>query len=330
MVYADWLPVVICMVCVWLLASGCTLTYRGGMQSPPPTEVTPQMTLTVYEDTPPTATATRVASVRIASQPTATPHIYTVRSGDTLLDIALEFGMTVEDLQRANPNANPRTLQIGQTLIIPDALTVTTSAALSAPPPPLPIRAPACYPTPTQSVICMGVVINNQTQPIEQAQMAVQIMSADGEMLDEQITTIEQSVIPPEGYAPYRVLFEGVTDEQVGGVIASLSSAVLADEMVGRYVPLTIENEVITSTGRFWTVTGDIVNASEQTARPPRVVFTLYDDTLQVVGYRVWQGTSPLAAGQRVPLQIFASSLVEDKALQHTLHIEARALEPAG
>lgn len=44
---------------------------------------------------------------------------YTVRSGDTLSGIASRHNSTVRDIQNANQIANPASIQVGQTLFIP-------------------------------------------------------------------------------------------------------------------------------------------------------------------------------------------------------------------
>ena len=51
--------------------------------------------------------------------PTLPPVTYTVKPGDTLSGIADLFGITVDDLVRANNIADPNSLQVGQVLIIP-------------------------------------------------------------------------------------------------------------------------------------------------------------------------------------------------------------------
>jgi LysM repeat protein len=43
---------------------------------------------------------------------------WTVKSGDTLSSIAAQFGTTVGELQRLNPNIDPAGLQVGQTLFV--------------------------------------------------------------------------------------------------------------------------------------------------------------------------------------------------------------------
>lgn len=45
--------------------------------------------------------------------------IHVVQSGDTLSRIASQYGVSLTDLQRANPAVNPRALQIGQRIVIP-------------------------------------------------------------------------------------------------------------------------------------------------------------------------------------------------------------------
>ena len=44
---------------------------------------------------------------------------YTIRSGDTLYDLAIRFNTTVDAIMRMNPGINPNNLQIGQMICIP-------------------------------------------------------------------------------------------------------------------------------------------------------------------------------------------------------------------
>ena len=74
----------------------------------------------------PAAVPTPVATPTTAPAPTPTratgtvPGMrYVVQPGDTLVSIAEEFGVTVEELIEANRLSNPDVLQVGQELIIP-------------------------------------------------------------------------------------------------------------------------------------------------------------------------------------------------------------------
>jgi len=59
--------------------------------------------------------------------PLVTYYIHTIKSGDTLLALALYYGITVDQITAMNPGIEPRLLRIGTTLMIP--------ALKDAPPP---------------------------------------------------------------------------------------------------------------------------------------------------------------------------------------------------
>lgn len=71
--------------------------------------------------------------------PTLPPVTYTVKPGDTLSGIADLFGVTVDDIVRANNIADPNALQVGQVLTIPG-------------------RAPTPAPVITPSVVITGTL----------------------------------------------------------------------------------------------------------------------------------------------------------------------------
>lgn len=50
----------------------------------------------------------------------STTRDYTIQSGDTLLDIAFEYDVSVEALLKANPDLNPSALRIGEEIVIPN------------------------------------------------------------------------------------------------------------------------------------------------------------------------------------------------------------------
>jgi peptidoglycan endopeptidase LytF len=52
---------------------------------------------------------------------------YVIRSGDTFFALAQRFGVSVADLQAANPGVNPNALQIGQLVCIPTRVQTTSS-----------------------------------------------------------------------------------------------------------------------------------------------------------------------------------------------------------
>ncbi len=84
----------------------------------PPTSQPPITVIAIPTSTPqPTVTALAPTAVPTVS----TPGTYTVQLGDWLIKIANQFGVTVDDLRRANPGINPDLLTPGQVLRIPSS-----------------------------------------------------------------------------------------------------------------------------------------------------------------------------------------------------------------
>ena len=82
----------------------------------------------VASPSPQTAATATTPSVTPTAAPTPSPtrvtgtvpgQKYVVQPGDTLVAIAEEFGVTVEELIEANDLENPDVLRVGQELIIP-------------------------------------------------------------------------------------------------------------------------------------------------------------------------------------------------------------------
>jgi LysM repeat protein len=100
---------------------------------------------TVVEAIPPTAAPAMEATV--APTPPATR--YTVVQNDTLWDIGLKFGVTIDQIVAANPGLNPDLLSLGQVLNIP-------ASDFIAPPRPTPGQFIA--PPPSQVQVVLGLV----------------------------------------------------------------------------------------------------------------------------------------------------------------------------
>jgi len=89
--------------------------------APPPTATPTQG--------PPTATATLVLTATPTPLPTATPQIYVVEQFDTLLDLAVQYDVSVAEIAQANGLSEDDFLQLGQELIIPIPPTAEATAS---------------------------------------------------------------------------------------------------------------------------------------------------------------------------------------------------------
>lgn len=316
MSYWGWRPLIFALfISVWV--AGCSLTAESAPTLAP--TFTPQITLTIRyrELSTPTITPQIPLTATLQARVTAENTIpYTIRPGDTLLGIALDFGVDTEALQAANGHIDPRNLQVGQQIIIPQGdapPTVATSI-------PLQIIQPVCYETATDSIVCMGQIYNTQKYSVQRVDVRVQLLRADGLILAERDTVIDQSMIPPGGSAPYSARFKAEWQDYT--TTASLRRADITPEI--HFVPLVIEDEIIQQTDGRYTVSATLYNPSSYVTAPPRLVLTLLDDSGQVVGYRAIGTNSGLDPDARQLIQIEAISQVRNVKLTHMLYAEAR------
>ncbi|MFN0146353.1 MAG: LysM peptidoglycan-binding domain-containing protein [Dehalococcoidia bacterium] len=89
----------------------------GTTATPTPRSTAPPQSPTAGPGTPAAATTPSPTGGATASP---TPGSYTVQAGDTLSGIAVANGITVEQLQAANPGLT-EVIQIGQVLVLPPA-----------------------------------------------------------------------------------------------------------------------------------------------------------------------------------------------------------------
>lgn len=131
------LAVIFLILSVTACTSAVPPTVVAQNPTPAPTDTsTPAPTVSIPTATPsptlgpPTPTATRVVKTPTATPPPTTPSPtpYLVKEGDTLLGLAVEFGLSTEELAAANRMKADDFLQIGQELIIPATPTPTPTA----------------------------------------------------------------------------------------------------------------------------------------------------------------------------------------------------------
>src|SRR5689334_16611660 len=111
----GWRRLCAVFISVWVV--GCS-TIHDAAPTLPPTQ-SPKVTLIALIPISPTPQPTLESSLATPLELPATPVTYTVQQGDTLLQIALRFGVDLTLLQSANGGIDPPSLQIGQQLTIP-------------------------------------------------------------------------------------------------------------------------------------------------------------------------------------------------------------------
>ena len=153
-------------------------TSPGGGAAPSPTSSVEQAAV---GSLPASASLPSATEPVPAPQASAKPVVYVVQSGDTLSAIAVEFGVTVEEIVAANDLADPDVLTLGQELKIPlsdsSAQTegsepaATAETALATEPMPTPEGpTPTPPPTPTPGgppLVEVGQVLGSGTLAAE-------------------------------------------------------------------------------------------------------------------------------------------------------------------
>ncbi len=225
--------------------------------------------------------------------PTPTPIIYVVQSGDTLLGIAIQYGVTLDALQRANAISDPRFLREGQSLIIPTGeeaeagnLPVFEQQLLPTPTPvAVQVQGLFRYSSPISGEWCTGEIYNPTTGPLTNIQIEVTLLAIDGTVLGSNTTLLSTDYLPANGRAPFAVLFsppvEGAARCTVKVVRAETIGPVTAF-----YRPLDVSDAQGTPQGPRYVVQAKLFNQGQESVQRPNIVVTFYNRSGQVLGYR--------------------------------------------
>ncbi len=267
---------------VLIAACGQVITRPTPTPTPPiavALQATPLPTATPAPYTPePTATPTI----------TPTPVIYIVQRGDSLLRIAAQFGVSVEALQEANGILDPRRLQIGQTLIIPqDEEALSEEAPPTPTPTPMPfqIQNLTFYRAPTGELWCLGEVLNTGDVPLEQVQVEITLLDDQGNEIGRASAFVQADLVEPGERAPFTIQFDGAPPSFASYHASALSGV---PAYVGSYYRDLEVREPRGVGERYaaYRVTGRIANIGPEEAVSVNVIVTVYDALGRVIGVR--------------------------------------------
>ncbi len=247
---------------------------------------------------PPTLTSSFIPPTPAPIGPTATPHTYTIQSGDTLIAIADEHGVTVEAVQLVNAGLDPLALQVGHELIIPFVGANATTGYLPSPTPmPISLSPFRCYPTPAGGQLCLGEARNDSGQPAINLAAHVTVVLPDGELGPSQVTFAPVEIVLPGESAPLAARFADVGT--VWGAVARVVAAQDGSALMEHFLSLTIDATVgeVSASG-YYTVTADIANESAQTASTIAVVISGYNAEDEIRAFRIIELAQDMLAGE--------------------------------
>jgi LysM repeat protein len=227
-----------------------------------------------------------------APTPTATetpvPVVHTVQTGESLLTIANQYNISVAALQDVNGILDPRTLQVGQQLIIPRPDEVEEPVANATPTAtPVPVTVQNLYfgETTVGGLWVFGEVRNETDLPLEQVRVGVSLLDGQGAEIAQADGWVALDLVDAGGHGPFAVHFP-TPPAQFDQYRAAPLAAVPA--YIGSYYrDLEVRN--LQSEGEryaSYTVTGTIFNFGPEEAVSVQVVLTAYDPLNRVIAMR--------------------------------------------
>jgi LysM repeat protein len=312
---------------LWLLMIAMAVTACGQVvaaETPttfPTIEATPAISLSTVPPRPTATLAVATAPPPETATPLPTPITHIVRPGETLIAIALQYGITVAALQSVNGIDDPGSLQVNQELIIPtDEESQGNSLELLLPTPtpiPFTIEGVAFYETPVGSLWCLGEVVNGGATSLENVQLRVTLHSSVGEELVGGNVSTALDLIPSGGRAPFGILFAS-PPASFDRFLVTPVRAEASDEPANRYATLEMTQAEAGPVGPLFEVTGSVTNPGQRTVTSVTIVVTTYDTEGQVTGFRQARLADDLSPGGDTE---FSVSLMPNGDLPATFNV---------
>jgi LysM repeat protein len=242
--------------------------------------------------------------------PSPTPFTYTIKKGDTLSSIAMNFGVSMDDLQAANPEVSSNAMAVGQVIRIPSD-PANPSGEPTPTPAPFTVRQIECYPTADQGLWCFVLAHNDFSEILENVSAQVTLVAADGSVLGSQTALLPLNILSPNTSLPLAVFFPPDIPIDVKPRVQVLTAIRLlpGDE---RYLPAVVSSTLVQvdAGGRSARLSGSVLlPENSKAARRVWVTGTAYDEAGRVVGLRRWEWSEGLAAGGSLPFEFMVSSL---------------------
>lgn len=287
--YARWRMVALAAI---LLLTGCRQTEPTAPKPVLPLSLTAYATQTLSVH-PGLVLSTPPVVSSVAALP-PTPSAYTIQQGDTLLEIAQRFGVSLAEVLAANPGIRPESLSVGQVIQIPVARSPQV-----LPTPTVDLGEPVCFPS-ASGLYCFVPVHSPGERWLENVKVQITLLNAEGRPVMSQEALTPLTGLGAGQTLPAVAFFPKV--QSFSAMQTQLLSAVQTDGM--GYLPAEIKNLLVSIAwgglsaqmdGQIW-LPGDA-----EPARQITLAGVAYDRNGNLVGVRRWEWSGSLAPGERLP-----------------------------
>ena len=220
---------------------------------------------------------------------TPTPRVYEIHANDTLLSIAYYYGITLEELQAANPDVDPALLTIGSQLIIPPGRAPTGTPLVPTPTPfGVTTGEVNCFSGRSGGLHCFVLVENDRKNPAQYLSSSISLVNAEEEILLTKVIPLALKILKPGDRVPFYAYFPSPLPAYTS-VDFELLTAVKAT--TGNENSFALEIEVVDSAisddGSSALITGTAKPVSDNTELSViTLVAVAYDGDAKVIGMR--------------------------------------------
>lgn len=236
-----------------------------------------------------------------------------MREGDTLLSIALRYGVGLEELVLVNPGIDPQFLSVGTQLRIPGPEGEAVDVLLPTPTPvPIDHSRVRCFEALTGELRCLSTIHNDLSVSVEAVSGIIGLYDAQGNLLAQKSTQSTLQFVPPGKTLPLSAVFSQMPLGYEGADIHILS-AIRVESDGSRFMPVEIGvidwDEIENGAGALVNIHIELPVDLEQGDYSLRVLGTATDEKGMIIGYRLVEQIVNTEATDSVELKFYLLSL---------------------
>lgn len=255
-------------------------------------ELTPYRTLT---PTIPKPTATMLEIIPATPAPTSTPFLHTITNDDTMLGIAFKYGITLEELQAANPGVDSHYLSVGKQLIIPIDGEISQSIPTITPAP-VDMGQPNCYRTGDDGAWCIIALHNGRESSIENISVGIRLFSSEGNNFTNRTAYPPLNLLPKESTIPIMMYFSPPLPLDFYVQSQLVTASIIKDGDM-RYLDAQVSNkQIVLSPDNKSAIVSGKVNLTDESLEPSQlwVLGIAYDLSGNIIGMHKWESSGDL------------------------------------